>query len=274
MKRIIFALAVLLSAASCSPQAYTLYLQTRKPSDSGIDMDGKTMAVVYLENGSSRDSLFNNCVADGFASGLESEYFEGDNAVDICSIVTDADYSSKDSLQRLLLDMDVDVLFLIDRPAFADSLTPSGKVKVTSLLHAYDALGDDNVVTVNASTNVKPVLSMNSTTPLEAQHLGRAFTGKFINTWQDEAVTLIYYDNTKWMKALEYAESLDWDMAADIWMDLAQTASSPQMRSCACYNMAVACYLQKRPDLAQEWLAQSDKLGKISLSASLRKKML
>ncbi|MCQ2163735.1 MAG: DUF6340 family protein [Bacteroidales bacterium] len=274
MKRMILAAFAALSLASCSPQAYVMYLQTRQPSDSGVDMDGKTMSIVYLENGTGRDSLYNNCVADGLASGLEKEYFNSEAAVDLFSIVTKDDYSSKDSLARLLLDMDVDIVFLLDRPEFADNVSASGKTKVTSHLYVYDSMDrKDRVCDLNASCNLTSVDVNDAVFAKEAQKVGAAFSKKFINTWTDESFCLLYYDGTKWTNALVYANDLEWDKAADIWLGLAADSKSPVARSCAAYNLALACYMQKEYSLALEWLAQSDKLNPLSVSKDLRKRI-
>lgn len=274
MKRLFTAALAALSLVSCSPTAYTMYLQSRQPSDSGVDMDGKTMAIVYLENGSAQDSLFNNCVADGFASGLEKEYFGGETAVDIFSIVSQDDYSSKDSLMRLLLDMDVDIVFMVDRPVFSDTLSSTGKTKVASHLFVYDSMDKkDEVRMLNAAYNMSSMDVNSATFPVEAQKMGLAFSKKFINTWADEYATVIYYDSEKWTDALAYAADLEWDKAADKWLKIVSTAKSPVAKSCACYNLALACYMQKEYSLAIEWLDQSDKLNPLTVGKNLRKRI-
>jgi len=274
MKRLFLAALAAVSLVSCSPQAYTMYLQMREPSDSGVDMDGKTMAVVYLEDGSTRDSLFNNCVADGLASGLEKEYFNSETAVDLFSIVSNDDYSSKDSLTRLLLDMDVDIVFLVDRPEFSDTVSESGKTKTTSHLYVYDSMDrKDEVRELNASYNLTSADPEMRSFPVEAQKVGTAFSKKFINTWKDEVYVVIYYSTEKWDNALMHATELEWDKAADIWLQLVGSSKSPVAQSCAAYNIALACYMQKEYKLALEWLDQSDKLNPISLSKNLRKRI-
>lgn len=274
MKRMILAAIAALSLSSCAPQAYTMYLQTRQPSDSGVDMDGKTMAVVYLEDGSSRDSLYNNCVADGLASGLEKEYFNGETAVDLFSIVSTDDYTSKDSLTRLILDMDVDIVFLLTSPEFGQTVSESGKTKATSHLYVYDSMDrTDEVRQLNASYNLTS-LDINALSfSTEAQKVGTAFSKKFINQWADDYCTVVYYDSDRWTTALMHAIDLEWDKAADIWLKLAQSSKSPVAQSCSAYNLALACYMQKEYALALEWLNQSDKLNPLSLSKSLRKRI-
>lgn len=274
MKRLILAALAALSLASCSPQAYTMYLQTRQPSDSGVDMDGKTMAIVYLEDGSSRDSLFNNCVADGLASGLEKEYFNGESSVELYSIVSQENYTSKDSLMRLLLDMDVDIVFMLDRPLYSDSVTTTGKTCTTTNLYVYDSMDrKDEVRVLNASRNVTPFDVDGLSFAAEAQKVGDALSKKFINTWSDDFFTVIYYDGDKWTKALAFASDLEWDKAAEIWLELAANSKSPVAQSCAAYDLALACFMEREYSLALEWLAQSDRLNPLSVSKSLRKKI-
>ena len=50
MKRFLTFASAALMMAACSPQAYVMRLEMRNPSSSGLDLDNKSMAVVYLEN--------------------------------------------------------------------------------------------------------------------------------------------------------------------------------------------------------------------------------
>ena len=58
----------------------------------------------------------------------------------------------------------------------------------------------------------------------------------------------------------------------DIWLEL---LSSKDMlkRSCAEYNIAVACYMLGDLDLASEWLDRSDTDNRLAQSDALRKRI-
>ena len=68
---------------SCDPQAFTMNVEMRYPSSTGISFDGKSVAVVYLDADAARDSDFNEYLANGFATSIEKDYFGGEQAVSL-----------------------------------------------------------------------------------------------------------------------------------------------------------------------------------------------
>ena len=71
MKRIIWLAAALLGLVSCSPEIYTYYLEVRQPSDSGMDLARKSMALVYMDSDVPADTAFNRSMASSLARALE-----------------------------------------------------------------------------------------------------------------------------------------------------------------------------------------------------------
>lgn len=276
MKRILTFASVVVALVACSPQAYVMRLEMRNPSSSGLDLDNKSMAVVYLDNGTYRDSLFNNCFADGLAQGLEKEYFEGKRSVDIYSAyqAEGEDYSSKDSLQSLVLRLNKDVIFLVDQPQFADG--EGEKVDCKTAVYVYDSMNPkDEVKRATMARVVTASDEEGSMLGSDAQVLGLGTAKPFLNTWTPESHSVIYFDglNDKWEHALWLASEMRWEEAREIWMELAQHKDVLQA-SCAQYNTALACYMMRQYDLALEWLDLSDKTQVVSLSQGLRKRIL
>ncbi len=275
MKRFVtFASAVLMLAA-CSPQAYVMRLEMRNPSPSGLDLDNKSMAVVYLEDGTYRDSLFNNCFADGLAQGLEKEYFSGKRSVDLYSAYKAGDeaYTSKDSLQSLVMRLNKDVVFLVDTPDFAP--TVGEKAECSARVYVYDSMNKkDEIKRASAKEKITMSLEEGSMLGSDAQMMGLRLSKPFINTWAPESHSLIYFNgmNDKWVQAIYLAQDMEWEAAREIWMDLAQHRD-PMYASCAQYDTALACYMMRQYDLALEWLDLSDKTQVISLSSGLRKRI-
>ncbi len=261
---------------ACSPQAYVLNLENRHPSASGLDLDNKEIAILYLEDGSSRDSLFNNCFADGFAQALEKEYFDSKPTVEVFSSIKDSesDYLAKDSLVSLALAMDKDVIFVVDAPTFSESTTP-GKLQCLTSVYAYDTMYQkDTVVVYSRKSNVSGPAVQESMFPSDALYLGMNAAKPFLNEWKAEQYPLIYIEGFGglWTNALEYASQMKWDDAIDVWLQLADNRNAIN-QACAEYNIAVACHLQRKDDLALEWLDLADKTYKLSLSPSLRQKI-
>ena len=87
MKRSLFsaiaALSALAALQSCDPQAFSMNVEMRYPSSSGISIEGKSVAVVYLNEDPAKDSVFNENLANGFASAIEKNYFNGAEAVNL-----------------------------------------------------------------------------------------------------------------------------------------------------------------------------------------------
>ena len=104
MKRtLILALAAIL-LASCGPTKHAVHVEMRHPSKSGVNLFGKNISVVYLENDNKHGVDFCNSMAEGFASTLEKDYGTGEGSIGIYRMRASegADYSSKDSLFNLL----------------------------------------------------------------------------------------------------------------------------------------------------------------------------
>lgn len=268
--------SVVVALAACSPQAYVMRLEMRTPSSSGLDLDNKSMAVVYLDNGTYRDSLFNNCFADGLAQGLEKEYFEGKRSIDIYSAyqAEGEDYSSKDSLQSLVMRLNKDVVFLVDQPEFADGT--GEKVDCKTEVYVYDSMNaKDEVKRASVARKVTASDAEGSMLGSDAQMLGLGTAKPFLGSWTPESHSVIYFDgfNEQWERALYLASEMRWEEAREIWMELAQHRDILQA-SCAQYDTALACYMMRQYDLALEWLDLSDKTQVVSLSQGLRKRIL
>jgi len=90
-----------------------------------------------------------------------------------------------------------------------------------------------------------------------SKFLGKTFGAKLIPSWKP--VDRIYYHskNPEMIKAENYAINRDWLKAAEIWNQ--QTKNKNQeIAAKAFYNMALACEMDGKLDLAIEWLRNSN----------------
>ena len=164
---------------SCGPLAFTLDVETRDVSRSGLDLAEKTFSVVYVDNGDRADSSFAASAADGFAQKLESEYFSGERLIGVYRLdsIPGAVYSSKDTLLNLLMDVSTDVVFLIEPPVLGHAVAgepvkvkTGGKIPADSsylseidvpfsvCLYVYDSMNQaDSVYSYIGRSSVKPV---------------------------------------------------------------------------------------------------------------------
>ena len=74
------------------------------------------------------------------------------------------------------------------------------------------------------------------------------------------------------LEAAVAASDYRWKDALDIWISLTST-NNLQKRSCAEYNIAVACYMMREYGLALEWLDRSDADYPVAEARSLRQKI-
>ena len=259
------AILVLFGLGSCTPTAYNLVYESRRPSDSGLDLGGKSMAVVYLESEDGRDSLYNNLFSDAFAQSLEVEYFGGDVAVDVFRQVKEdgKDYSSVQEMSDMVLRLGNDVIFLVDTP----EISQDGKTTLTNM-YVYDSMAgsSDEVFKKSLSATANVAVSQGAV----ARKLASSMVEDFIGNWTKESVILLSFDwEDEWIEAAIHANDMEWKEACDIWLSLLDRKTGLG-RSAAEYNMAVACYVEGELELATEWLDRSDAEYNISISSRLR----
>ncbi len=296
--------AVILSCllSSCDPSAFSMNVEMRYPSKSGLDLSGKSVAVVYLEDDPARDSVFNEYLANGFASSLEKEYFGGDQAVGLYRLAknNEGDYSDEDTLARIVMDTGNDVVFLFDAPDFGtpvishikktDKTNSDGYAYTLPLklrLYAYDSMGGKDTVRVwDGKRDLTSTLSVPqkadaawndsmlwSSLGSQGTEVGEQSASIFLPSWKTEQFTIIYFEGSNsWNEAALYASEYYWKEAAEIWMELAESNNAIK-RSCAAYNLGVACFMLGDKALALKWLDSSDADYPLSVTKTLRKKI-
>lgn len=289
--------------AGCSPQTYSLSVEMSLPSASGINFAGKSIAVAYVQGDPDKDAVFASNVAEGFASSIESDYFNGEQCISIYKIDRDSSavYSSRDTLVNLVMDTGRDIVFLFDAARFGElnldssftsvSASPDS-AKTTNVtvpfsldLYVYDSMGKrDTVRTFLGKSSIsQPVYTSRDGSPEDAvwssladvsRKAGELAARNFKPKWVPEQYTLLYYEAPEaWETAIYYSIAYDWAKAIDCWLDLVKSKNELK-RSCAEYNIATALYMLGDYSLALEWLDRSDADHPISLSSGLRKRIV
>lgn len=299
------ALIALAVAVSCSPARHVVNVEMRYPSKSGLELAGKSLSIVYLENENNYGKSMIAGMVEGFATSLEQEYGKAEGEISIYSIkpVAGAVYSNKDSLVNFLMDADSDVIFLFDSLKVGE-LTIAGTERVASAacadssyittgslpfalsLYSYDSMNkDDKVFTFSGrSTAVAHAYSdgkQDETTILEravasledvGYEAGRSISATFKSQWKHEQYSIVYFDSEKWYNAAVAADQYCWKEAMDIWFELLNT-NDVLKRSSAAYNISVACYMLGDFELAAKWLDRSDSDTVLPFSDALRKRI-
>ena len=303
MKRIALPLLLAVLAASCSPETYTLHLDVRQPSASGLDLSRKSFAIVYMDGRDPSDSVFNSHVATAFARALEEDYFGGEEVVSLFATPS-ADSLTLDDMRSFVMDTNEDVVFLIGAPAFGEmslernqaitnartvdsAFVCPATVPFSTRMSVYDSMGADEVKQFAGNSNLRFLVYNNGMMPEEnlkekafqsmevpAEKIGTRLASGFLSNWKAESFSFYYYEgwDNAWIDALESVSAFDWHGAIDQWVKLLSSKDS-QKKACASYNIANAFYLLGDSALAGKWLDQADKFCELSLSPGLRKRI-
>ena len=266
-------LAALILLAACSPQVYPLYLEVRQPSSSGLDLNRKSMSIVYVDGTNNRDSLFERTAASAMARKLEEDYFGGEEVIGIYHIPT-PDSVTVETMHSLVMDTEKDVVFLLstqlDMPA---DTTGAMSIPVTARLFVYDSMGEDKVHNYRGSSRLE-VQNMAALGESAEEVAGR-IASRFQSGWQTESFRFYYFDSfldNGWLDALNKVEEGALAKAMDLWMPLAEEGSAIK-RACASYNMAMAFYLLEDYEMSERWLSMAEKMENLSLAPGLRKRL-
>lgn len=270
-----------------------------------MELSGKIISIVCVENADSVASSLSEGIADGFAYALEQDYASGEGSVGVYRLIPDSGvaYASKDSLKNLVIETGSDVVFVLDtlsvgKMTFSETVGVASassvdssfitvcKVPVAVRLYGFDAMNHEEKVysfsgETSAVTDVysdgkqsDSLLESLAFSSLEAAgwDVGRIMSAAFVSQWKHEQYSITCFDTEKWYKALNYANQYDWKEAMDIWLGLLDT-NDMLKRSCAAYNISVACYMLGDYDLAGLWLDRSDTDSKLPQSDTMRKRI-
>ena len=302
MKKLFWLVTTLVGLVSCSPEIYTCYLDVRIPSDSGMDLSRKSMAMVYMDGDVPADSAFNRSMASALARALEEDYFGGEEVVGIYRIPK-ADSLSLDMMHSLVMDTNEDVIFLITSSLGEAALESNqaiqnarsvdsayvcpAQVPLNTAVYIYDSLGEDAVRRFTGSTVLRPLVYNNGMMPqenlkdqarmavagAEAERMGERVASRFKSNWLTQSFSFYYYDDAdseKWVNGIVSTLDGKYAAAIDAWAPFLK-ADDEQQQACACYNMALVFYMMDNLDLATRWLDAADSLyPDIALSRGLR----
>lgn len=251
--------------AACSPQVYEMSVDMRYPSSSGLDLTGKSVAMVYPYGLTQEEMQLTSSVAGALADKLDAAYPESDSTRLYTIQYTDdfQKMASPDSLVRLVLKTDADVVFLFGHPSEFDSGYKQGGFRLP--LYCYDSLGGKDAgvrsFTIAADAGTDATVS--------GKNIGDRISSSFIPTWREEEYGIWYTDDGAWNSALANALDFKWDAAISGWMSILETAKDPYFRSCLEYNIGLGCFMLGNRELALQWLEQSDAEQKSEMTTAL-----
>jgi hypothetical protein len=214
--------------------------------------------------------LSNNCV-DAFSNYLiEQGYFQ-----EVMNYCDSLNYLLNDTISlnnriKMLDSEKSDINIYLDFLHFNTSFIPSDQTPFFSRVdllwtikckndtmsygyHQTDTLCfDQNQLNAFSYSNYIPKQLLNNS----CEYLGEFFGKKIIPTWYQ--VDRLYYKshNTDMLKAEKHAQQNDWLKAAEIWNRETKNKNQ-RIAAKAMYNLALACEMEGKPDLAIAWLIKS-----------------
>ncbi|MGN0191821.1 MAG: DUF6340 family protein, partial [Candidatus Cryptobacteroides sp.] len=242
---ILAASAVLVAA--CAPTVYGIQVETRQPSASGLDLTGKSVAIVYPGGVNEKEDALNISFVSALAKQMDASYPESDS-VSVFSLPYSASYDlnfKTDSLVNLVLESDCDVLFMLDRsPLFESGGYKQGDFRIP--LTVYDSMGGDS----KSLRSFNIVGNAGQEPSKSGELIGRRVSESFVPQWKTEIVDVYCLDREDWNEALYDAAACKWATAIEKWTGILSDENDILKRACLEYNIALGCLMMGRPDLA------------------------
>lgn len=93
-----------------------------------------------------------------------------------------------------------------------------------------------------------------------ANYLGKSFGTKLIPSWKINDRYYYQSRNPEMAQAEKYFKNHDWLKAGEIWNKLSKN-KNPEIAAKASYNLALACEMEGKFDLAIDWLSVSESVS-------------
>ena len=286
MKRLTIVISVLLLAVACSPIPYYIAVDVKNNPKYDIDITGRNIAIVTVNDLGDRDSALVSEVGMGIAEKIESDKNLEKGTVPVFSVVSPyTKIEEPGTLDMIAVQTSTDLIIAIDslkvgeydisdadkdnkvysNGTFYNSTSVILPVKFKLSVYDFNSLSfvmkecvDDSLLWTMLSsegptTVVKATAKANSTLPRVFKEMGNDFASRFSGQWDSEERMVVSYDNEKWNRAYSLAANFKWYEAMNIWLELVQS-SDPVKSACAAYNVAVASEMLEQYDIALEWL--------------------
>lgn len=266
--------------SSCGPAIQLFNVDVKVPAKHPLELSGKSIAVFSQIDGAN-DSLLMVNLAAALSAEIENELKYKVGSIPAYNLHADtSDIWDTGYIQSLSLKSNSDILMIIRKldvkePEISKSdRFPSGGnyissyvlVPFTTLVDVYDGITAERLTSVfQSDTLLWEVLSRSDLekTALSARiyksllqvtkNIAENISGNFFDQWETVQRYLYVYNNSKWNQAYNQAQKFNWNQAMEIWLG---EVDSPDrlMSACAAFNLAMACEMKSRRDIALEWL--------------------
>ncbi len=285
-------LASTLLLSSCGPSLSFFIIDVKTPASYPVDFNQKSVSVfsaipttgLNRENTTSlkEDSTLMSNFAKGMALSLEKHLQLKEGEVPVFNHFSSEinDIRERSYIEILAHKSESDILVLLENLKIGkfeklnQAISPvrSGYASsyvfapLSLLVNVYDGKTADLISSLTQNDTIYwEILSKESINEERLQKglfsaldkisvsAGEDVVKNFFPVWDNEQRCLYSYENSAWRKAYSLAMNFKWTEAIDIWME--DTSSPDNVKaSCAAFNIAVACEMLEKYDLAIDWL--------------------
>ena len=273
------------TVVSCAPSIHNIYFDMQKAALYPIDFEGKNIAIYVslYEHNDVADSLMKTRLASSMAVELEKRLLLEEGAIYVFNHYPDRDSTmNMGYIQSLSRQADSDLLIVVDTIAvdpftFNNSATASGYAisylfaPYRSIVKVYDGITArnlarlDEVDTVNWQLLTKSDIQMASLPDnqlnmlqLISDKIGESVAENFFPSWDTYSRSIFIYSGLLWQSAAGYAERFEWNKAISLWENELENENALKA-AVAALNIAIACELTDRPELALEWVEYAER---------------
>ena len=291
--RAIFLLVMIMSVYSCGPVVTFFNIESRLPAKYPIALENKSIALfVSVDSSMNRgnflslnDSLHMISVATGIAKEFENQLALEEGAVFVFNHYPGNErVYGMEYIHNLSFTSNSDIIVILDSlrigsPKLLENIASSREAYKSSYVYApiFSEIKVYNGMSTELLTHIRQIDTVygellsrsdvseramvhrvNSSVDAIAQNVGQEMVNKMFPSWVEQQRNLFRYSNREWSMAHSYATQFKWEEAMQIW--LKETSGSNNVKvAAAAFNMAVACELTDRLDLALEWIDVAQK---------------
>ncbi len=278
--RMISLIVVLLLTGACGPMINILEVDVRLPATRPLNLPGREMAVFIprYDSVSLTDSVLLNRFAQAFADGLSLQARLSKGSVPVFTHYSGTEalgtLDQPDYVHRLALETETDLVFMVDSVTIGDFqvnelsllLAPiqavvrvydTEKVRFTQYIPIRDTAAWDLGEYAEQETVTIPKSAFIDLQKA-AVFIGDRTAKSFMDQWETQDRVIFVYDKLKWNVAYDHALGFEWDKSMEIWLELVKSNNAKEA-ACAAFNVALACEMQGKFELAEKWLNLSQK---------------
>lgn len=284
--------------SSCGPVTEIINVEARVPAAYPVDFNEKSIAVFLSVRddmpGESllykNDSTLMIRLASGIAQATEKslfldeggvyvfKHFPDDSTVYDMPYIHHLSFSSNSDIVILVDSLEVGNIGIVNNPAgniSGEYVARYIYAPFRSVIKVFDGVTAETLANINqrdtvfweivSRNDLRPevmTIRARQSMPDVAQSIGEEVVKALFPAWQEQRRALYIYPVQAWVRALENAREFKWKEAMDFWLKETK-GSDPVKSAAAAYNIAIACELTDRHELALEWAEFSLKRYKL-----------